>query len=133
MSAADGFFDSNVLLYLLSSDARKADRVEELLASGGVISVQVLNEIASIALRKLRLEMIAIRDILGTIRAVCEVRPVDLEAHERALDLVERYRFSVYDGLIVAAALRAGCTTLHTEDLQHGQRIGSLTIANPFI
>ena len=61
------------------------------------------------------------------------VRPLDLETHERALDLVERYRFSVYDGLIVAAALRAGCTTLHTEDLQHAQRIGSLTIANTFI
>jgi predicted nucleic acid-binding protein len=133
MSAAETFFDSNVLLYLLSPDARKADRVEELLASGGVISVQVLNEIASVALRKLRLDMVAIRHILGTIRAVCDVRPLDLETHERALDLVERYRFSVYDGLIVAAALRAGCTTLHTEDLQHAQRIGSLTIANPFI
>jgi predicted nucleic acid-binding protein len=133
MSAADSFFDSNILLYLLSSDTRKADRVEELLASGGVITVQVLNEIASVALRKLRLDMADIRDLLGVVRGVCDVRPVDLETHERALDLVERYRFSLHDGLIVAGALLAGCTTLHTEDLQDGQRIETLTIANPFV
>jgi len=133
MSAADTFFDSNVLLFLLSPDTRKSDRVEELLEPGGLVSVQVLNEIASVALGKLRLDLLVIRDFLATIRAVCEVRPVDVGTHERALDLVERYRFSVYDSLIVAAAIRAGCTVLHTEDLQHGQRINGLTITNPFV
>ena len=55
MSKADRFFDTNVLLYLLSKDTAKADRAEILLASGGVISVQVLNEFASVASRKLAL------------------------------------------------------------------------------
>ena len=57
MSAADVFFDTNVLLYLLSDDATKADRAESLLASGGTISVQVLNEFASVAAGKLAMRL----------------------------------------------------------------------------
>jgi predicted nucleic acid-binding protein len=133
MSAADVFFDTSVLLYLLSADQPKADRTEALVAEGGTISVQVLNEFASVALRKLAMALPDVRDVLGTIRAVCTVRPVDVETHELGLDIVERYRLSLYDGLIVAAATRAGCTTLYAEDLQHGQSIGRLTIRNPFV
>lgn len=132
MSAADDFFDTNVLLYLLSADAAKADRAETLLSGGGAISVQVLNEFVSVATRRLGLDLPAVRDILDTVRAVCRVAPVDLETHDAALDLIERYGFAVYDGLIVAAALGAGCTTLYSEDMHDGQRIGRLTIRNPF-
>lgn len=132
MSAADDFFDTNVLLYLLSADAGEADRAETLLSGGGVISVQVLNEFVSVATRRLGLDLPAVRDILDTVRAVCKVTPVDLETHDAALDLIERYGFAVYDGLIVAAALGAGCSTLYSEDMHHGRRIGRLTIRNPF-
>jgi predicted nucleic acid-binding protein len=132
MSGADNFFDINVLLYLLSKDAVKADRAEALLASGGTISVQVLNEFASVASRKLAMPISEIRDVLSTIRAVCTVKPLDVETHELALDLAERQNFSIYDGLIVAAAVRAGCTVLYTEDLHHGQMIEKLQIQNPF-
>ncbi len=132
MSAADAFFDTNLLLYLLSEETAKAEQAEALLASGGAISVQVLNEFASVALRKLAMTVAEIREVLATIRAVCRVRPIDLETHGLALDLVERYRFSIYDGLILAAASQAGCSVLYTEDLQHGQKVGGLTIQNPF-
>lgn len=132
MSAADVFFDTNVLLYLLSGDAAKADRAESLVASGGVVSVQVLNEFASVALGKLAMELAEVREILSTIRAVCTITPVDIETHDLALDLAGRYRFSIYDSLIVAAALRAGCTNLYTEDLRDHQKIDRLTIRNPF-
>jgi predicted nucleic acid-binding protein len=132
MSAADCFFDTNILLYLLSADAAKAGRTEVLLAGGGVVSVQVLNEFASVASRKLAMTISEIRDILSAVRAVCIVRMVDIETHELGLDLVERYRFSIYDGLIVAAAVRAGCSVLYTEDLRHGQIIERLQIQNPF-
>ncbi|MGH6932028.1 MAG: PIN domain-containing protein [Dongiaceae bacterium] len=132
MGAADAFFDTNVLLYLLSADSAKADRAEALLAGGGVVSVQVLNEFASVAARKLGLEIAAIREVLATVRAVCGVKPVDIETHDLALDLAERWGFSIYDCLIVAAALRAGCKTVYSEDLQPGQRIDKLTIRNPF-
>jgi predicted nucleic acid-binding protein len=132
MNEADSFFDTNVLLYLLSKDEAKADRAEALLGSGGTISVQVLNEFASVASRKLAMPISEIREVLSTVRAVCAVKPLDIETHELALDLAERKKFSIYDGLIVTAAVRAGCTVLYTEDLQHGQMIGKLEIQNPF-
>jgi predicted nucleic acid-binding protein len=133
MNEAEVFFDTNVVLYLLSADAVKADRAEELLATGGMISVQVLNEFASVASRKLRLSWPEIRDVLAPIRVICPVVPLSVDTHDRALLLVERYGLSLYDALIVAAALLAGCKTLYSEDMQHGQVIErQLTISNPF-
>jgi predicted nucleic acid-binding protein len=133
MSEVDSFFDTNVLLYLLSKDAAKADRAEALLASGGVVSVQVLNEFASVASRKLAMTIPEIREILSTIQGVCIVKPLDIETHKLGLELAERYGFSIYDGMIVAAAVRAECTILYTEDLQQGQMIAKLQFQNPFV
>ena len=132
MNEADSFFDTNVLLYLLSKESAKADRAEGLLASGGIVSVQVLNEFVSVASRKLAMTIPEIREILSTIRAVCIVKPLDIETHELGLDMAERYGFSIYDSLIVASALLARCVILYTEDLQQGQVIDQLTIQNPF-
>jgi predicted nucleic acid-binding protein len=126
-------FDTNVVLYLLSGDAAKANRAAQLLQNGGTISVQVLNEFTAVALRKFRMRIDEIRDLLATIRQSCEVTPLDITTHERALEVVERYRMSIYDALIVAAALASECSILWTEDLQHGQRIQRLTIRNPFV
>ena len=132
MSEAEFFFDTNVLLYLLSNDADKADRAEAILTAGGIISVQVLNEFASVASRKLEMTIPEIREILSTIRSVCVVKSLDVETHDLGLELAERYGFSIYDGQIVAAAIPAGCAILYTEDLQQGQRIEKLQIKNPF-
>jgi len=133
MSGVDVFLDTNVVLYLLSADTVKADRAEELLAIGGLISVQVLNEFAAVASRKLKMSWSEIRDVLAQVRAVCPVEPMSIETHERALQVAERYGLAIYDALIVAAALLAGCTTLYSEDLQHGQVIErQLTIRDPF-
>ncbi|MBI5016605.1 MAG: PIN domain-containing protein [Deltaproteobacteria bacterium] len=128
----EAFFDTNVLLYLLSEDARKADRAEEVVAGGGVISVQVLNEFASVAVRKLRMTYPEVRDALAPLRTLCAVEPLTPKIHDLGLDLAERFGFSVYDALIVASALQR-CDTLYSEDLQDGQRIdGHLVIRNPF-
>ena len=81
MSGGEDFFDTNVLLYLLSADTTKADRAEELLAIGGTISVQVLNEFVAVASRKLRMSWIEVREVLAQIRAVCAVEPVTVETH----------------------------------------------------
>lgn len=133
MSAVEVFFDTNVLLYLLSGDAGRADRAELLLQGGGHVSVQVLNEFASVATRKLKLSWAETNDVLRIIRAVCRVSPITVDTHDRALLLAERYQLGVYDALIVAAALIAECGTLYSEDLQSGQKIaGSLRIVNPF-
>jgi predicted nucleic acid-binding protein len=133
MNATDRFFDTNVLLYLFSSDDAKADRAEDTLASGGVISVQVLNEFASVAMRKLKMPIAEIREALTTFRAVCKIVPLSEETHDKALGLAERYGLSIYDAMIVASALLAGCRMLLSEDLQDGQIIDkSLEIRNPF-
>ena len=131
MSATD-FFDSNVLLYLASPDAAKADRAEELIAGGGVVSIQVLDEFASVASRKFGMSMAEVREMLSTIRAVCTIKAADIETHELGLNIAERFNFSIYDSMLVAAALRAGCKVFYTEDLQHGQKTEGLTIENPF-
>lgn len=131
MSAAKPFFDTNVLLYLLSEDS-KAEKAEALLAGGGKVSVQVLNEFASVSSRELKLAWSEIREILATIQSVCEVIPLTLEIHEAALGIAERYKLSFYDSLIIAAARSAGCQLLYSEDMQTGQRVESVVICNPF-
>jgi predicted nucleic acid-binding protein len=133
MSGAESFFDTSVLLYLLSSESDKADRMETLLADSGVISVQVLNEFTAVATRKLRMPLPDIREILETVRTICRTEPLTVEDHDRAGKVMTRYGFSFYDSVIVASALRADCKLLYCEDLQHGQVIEKqLTVVNPF-
>lgn len=133
MRGADAFFDTSVVMYLLSADTRKADKAETLLAAGGAISVQVLNEFAAAVRRKRLLDWAELREALSAVRTACVTHPMTEETHDRALDIAERYGFSVYDSTIVAAAHAAGCKTLFSEDLQHGQVIdGTLTVKNPF-
>jgi predicted nucleic acid-binding protein len=133
MSAGSAFFDTNLLLYLMSSDQAKASRAETLMAGGGVISVQVLNEFVSVASRKLSMSLPEIREVLSAVRAACSVEPINVHTHDLALDLTERFHLSFYDGLIVAAAALAKCRILYSEDMQHGQTIQDVTIRNPFV
>lgn len=127
------FLDTNVVLYLLSADADKADTAEALLTAGGVVSVQVLNEAASVCLRKLKLSWPELRELLDAVKASCEVLPLDLATHERALALAEQHRLSFYDALICAAAQGAGAEVLYSEDMQNGLVLGGLAIRNPFV
>ncbi len=134
MSVAERFFDTNILLYLLSGDDAKADQAEDLLSQGGHISVQVLNEFASAAIRKLKMTHAELREVLTPIRAVCAVNPLTEATHDLGLRLSERYQLSIYDAMIAAAALMAGCKTLFSEDMQDGLLIDrKLRICNPFM
>ena len=133
MAAVEVFHDTNVVLYLLSGDAAKADRAEELLASGGRVSIQVLNEFAAVATRKLGMGWKEIGEVLAQVRAVCAIEPLAIETHERGLALASRYGLNVYDAMIVSSALLAGCTLLYSEDMQDGQVFDrQLTVRNPF-
>ncbi len=126
------FIDTNVLIYAHAAD-EKSEMAREAILAGGVISVQVLNEFASVLRRKFRLEWAVIADALADVRtALGPIRPIDVEIHIRALALSRSYGFNFYDALIVASALAAGCDALLTEDLQAGQRVEGLTIVNPF-
>lgn len=133
MGAASAFVDSNVVLYLLSADADKADRAEATIAAGACCSVQVLNEVASVTRRKLAMSWQETGMLLATVKALCPVRPMTVDTHELGLALAERYGLSVYDGTIVAAALEADCGTLWSEDMHDGLLVdGRLRIRNPF-
>ena len=133
MAAAKAFIDSNVILYLLSKDAKKADAAEAVLRKGGVISVQVLNEIANVALRKTGMSWAETNQFFESIRSLCKVESLTVETHDRGRDVAERHGLSVYDAMIVAAALLAGCTVLYSEDMQNGLVVDKqLRVANPF-
>lgn len=128
------FLDTNILLYLLSADPIKAGKAEDVIASGGIISVQVLNEFASVASKKLQMPFEEIQEILTQIRTICAVEPITIDTHDCGIQLAMQYRLSIYDAMIVAAALLANCTTLYSEDMQHGQVIDNqLIIRNPFV
>jgi predicted nucleic acid-binding protein len=130
---AKPFLDSNVVLYLLSEDPAKADRAESLLNHGAVISVQVLNEVTNVLRRKLKMDWPEIREFLALLRSFVTVEPLSLDVHEQGLRLAERYGFSVYDAMIVAAARLAGSETLMSEDMQDGLVVeGKLRVCNPF-
>jgi predicted nucleic acid-binding protein len=127
------FFDTNVLLYVASGDAAKADQAEKLIGDGGTITVQVLNEVTNVARRKMQLSWAETRAMLATLRELLPVRPITMDIHEAGVALAERYSLSVYDAMIAASALDAGCDTLWSEDMQHGMVLdGQVRIVNPF-
>jgi len=128
------FIDTNVLVYLASSDAAKAHRAEEILRKGGSVSVQVLNELAHVLRRKAGLSWAETRSFLSAVGNVVTIHPVTMEIHETGLALAERYRLSTYDAMIAASAIHADCERLWSEDMQHGMVIdGRLRLASPFL
>ncbi len=127
------FFDTTLLIYSVSLEDPRAVIAEKLLAEAGHISVQVLNEFAAVARRKLDMSWEDIRDALAAVRVLCEpATPLSVKTHEAALDIAAQFGYQIYDALILAAALDAQCDILYTEDMQNGQKVGALTILNPF-
>jgi len=134
MSEAKAFIDSNIALYLLSADITKADRAEAVISDGGVISVQVLNEVMNVMRRKLDMTWAETDEVLAGLRAACTIEPLTTQTHGTGRQLAERYGLSVYDAMIASAALQAGCDRLYSEDMQHGLLMEKqLRICNPFI
>jgi predicted nucleic acid-binding protein len=127
------FFDTNVLVYIASGDATKADRVEAAIAAGGAISVQVLNELTNVARRKMQMSWNETHAFLDVLRGLLTVHPLTVETHETGLALAERYGLSTCNAMISASALHARCDTLWSEDMQHGMALTEgLRIVNPF-
>ena len=127
------FLDTNVLVYAVLSDDPRREHAEAAFLAGGVISVQVMNEFANVARRKLGWEWPAVEAALDLVERQCRpVRPISLATHRTAIGLSRDHGLSIYDGLIVAAALEAGCNILLTEDMQAGRSFGALIVTNPF-
>ncbi len=128
------FFDTNVLIYAVAEADPRNALAEKLLASGGLLSVQILNEFVSVARRKALMPWSDVTAALDAFRVLCpSPLPITVELHEAAIKIAKKHGYNIYDALVVATALEAGCATLYSEDLHDGQTIdGKLTIRNPF-
>jgi predicted nucleic acid-binding protein len=128
------FFDTNVLVYASSKGDYRSATAQQLLLDGGVVSVQVLNEFVSVAKSKLEMTWPELHEAVEKILILSpNPRPLSLKTHLLALEVSNKYGFSIWDGLIVAAAVEARCSRLLTEDMQHGQVIEGVRIENPFL
>jgi predicted nucleic acid-binding protein len=131
---AEVFLDTTILIYAVAANDGRAAKAEELLAVGATVSVQVLNEFVAVARRKLGMRWEEIEKALTYIRALCgKPIPITVDIHDSALKIARRYGFHIYDSLMIVAAHEAGCTTIYSEDMQHGQKVGALKIQNPFL
>ena len=131
---AKAFLDTNVLIYALAENDPRCAKAEELLEAGVAVSVQVLNEFASVAPKKLAMLWAEIAKAIEAFLVLCpSPLPITLELHTGARVIAEKQGYGIYDALVIGAALEAGCVVLYSEDLQDGQRIGGkLIIRNPF-
>lgn len=132
--SAKPFLDTNVLIYAFAANDPRSERAEALLAGGGTINVQVLNEFVNVSRRKGRRGWDEIVDRLNVLRALLDPpRPLTTEIHTAAIEVARHHGFQFYDSLIVSAALEAGCSILYSEDFHHGHRIEGLMVQNPFL
>jgi len=135
MSGAKAFIDTNLFVYLYSE--QEPDKRQAVITSinqyDRFVSTQVLNEFCNVCIRKLSFQIPAVKQAVEEICVTCEVLAVDESIILSALDVQEKYKYSYYDSLIIASALRGGCDYLLTEDLSHGQTVESkLVVKNIF-
>lgn len=127
------FLDTNILVYAFSRNTPKAEIAERCLRKSSVVSVQVLNEFVDVGRRKYRNLWSELQASLDSVHAVCEVVPVTLEMHSAAIKIAAVSQLRIYDACIFAAAQTAGCEEILSEDLNAGQRFGTVMVRNPFI
>ena len=127
------FLDTNIIVYAFTTEPR-ARTAQALLGRGCVTSVQALHEFTNVARRKLDMTWREVHEALDAIRTLCRsILPVDLETHADALRIAERYGYAIFDALMIAAALRARCNVLYSEDMHDGMAIDRrLRIVDPY-
>ena len=137
---AESFIDTNIFVYQLERlDVRKADIADKLIEHGietqtACISFQVIQECLNTATRKAEIPLTEDemrKYMMDVLAPLYRVQP-GIPLYRKSLAIRSRYGFSFYDSLIVAAAIAAGCDTLYTEDLTHGQQIEGVTTIDPF-
>ena len=129
------FLDTNVVVFLYSGDEPEKQTAALSLIENNeaIVSTQVLSELANTLSRKFSLPYEVVAQAVAEVQEGSTVSLVMPETIAQALTLAKKYQYSYYDSQILASALLAGCSTLFTEDIQHGQLIeNSMTICNPF-
>lgn len=127
------FADTNIVLYTIGQDARKASIARRIIAAQPKVSTQVINEATNVCLRKLNFTREQAYAFADEIMCRTDVLPVDESVTRKSAELAIRYQLSNWDALIVAVTVLANCETLYSEDFQHGQVIEGVTIENPFL
>jgi predicted nucleic acid-binding protein len=132
--SADFFIDSNIVVYSLGMPSLKRDVARQLISKKPIISTQVAMETANVLMKKFKFEKASAFGAILEIIDKTEMRDTTAAAIVKAFEVSVRYQVSHWDGLIIASALSANCTTLYSEDMQHGLVIeNKLAIVNPFI
>ena len=127
------FFDTNILIYAYSTDARRA-RALNIISVGGVVSAQVLNEFTNVLRKKQKQDWPVIEAALQSLRfRFPNILPLTADTHAAAFTLARGHGLAFSDALILASATESGCDTLYSEDLQHGRSFGQLVVVNPFL
>jgi len=135
------FIDTNILIYSFDSrDLTKQDTARNLISKAmekgtGIISYQVIQEFLNVTTQKFDRPLTysdAQRYLNIVLETLCGVFS-SIELFHQALEIMDQWRYSFFDSLIIAAAIQADCAILYTEDMQHNQTIRDLTIKNPFI
>ena len=128
------FVDSNVVIYGLNATLPQYTIATELLLQRPVVSVQVINETINVQVRKLKRSLADAQEVAVFLIESCEVISLEPQDILQAIELTRQYSLSHWDALIVATALRAGCSVLYSEDMHHGLWVTpTLQILNPFM
>jgi predicted nucleic acid-binding protein len=131
--SAKPFLDTNVVIYAFAKNDPRGRAAEALVAAGGIISVQVLNEFVNVSRRKLGRGWTDIQKQLNVLQTLLDPPvPITLGLHRAAIALARDHQLAFYDALVIAASAHAKCSILYSEDLQDGRSIGGMTIRNPF-
>ncbi|MCL1934304.1 MAG: PIN domain-containing protein [Candidatus Azobacteroides sp.] len=137
MQNIKSFIDSNIIIYAYSVTEKNKQNISETIISQSysVISIQVLQEIANILHRKFGKNFVDVKNtLLECASVVNEIHVNTQQTVIYACDITQKYGYSFYDSLIIAAAIESGCSLLYSEDMQHNQLIeGKLKIVNPFL
>ncbi|MDR0455544.1 MAG: PIN domain-containing protein [Treponema sp.] len=126
--------DSNILIYNHSLTCKsKMLIVIEFFNKNPVVSSQVISEYLNVMRKKFKMEKNELIQLCSSWLEKCIVQPVIVSTVKLAQNLIGKYDFQLFDGIVVAAALEADCDILYSEDMQDGQVIeNTLKIVNPF-
>ncbi|MEE9354568.1 MAG: PIN domain-containing protein [Methylococcaceae bacterium] len=139
--SVENFLDTNLFIYQLETeDEIKGNIANRIIRSGieignACISFQVVQECLNTIVRKAQICLTkeqTVQYLDASLSPLLRIYP-SVSLYKRGLNIQSRYQYGFYDSLIIAAALEAGCKTLYSEDMQHGQRIEQVTIKNPFL
>lgn len=131
--SAKPFLDTNVIIYAFAKDDPRGRTAEALVASGGTVSVQVLNEFVNVSRRKLGRTWAEIQKQLNVLQTLLDAPvPITIDLHRAAVEIARDHQLGFYDSLVVAASVSAKCSILYSEDMQDGRSIEGITIRNPF-